>query len=420
MVRKISTLVHDSDPQSNARRAALVIARREGLQGLTFRSLAEEAEISVGSLQANFGKKEVLVNYVHEQVVMGEIKRLNDIESDLFPADTLENGLSLFKVLMHEQCRNEAPNQLLLMELLMAGLRNDDARPHIRQWLERVRRFWTTVFQQQSDAERFGQLLTELQIGLMLSTLGCHRSLEASLANNDLIDRIVLPDKHREPIWYYQLLARTVDIDPPFLEDSSPKKDVHDRLVFAGAQVLAKQGAAAVSYRSVAANSDVALSSVAYCFPKRSALIYAIYRRIYDEVLADVYSNPVPLDGKAHDARVEAAVGGMLWTGFAGVSVPIALAELYLLAARESDFADLAWHMRMTRGNYWQRKMNPDPAIERDAFESHLEAIWGLGCALIHMTTGSPGGARADLVEKVSFALPRMDRTLAASVGLNG
>jgi hypothetical protein len=83
-------------------------------------------------------------------------------------------------------------------------------------------------------------------------------------------------------------------------------------------------------------------------------------------------------------------------------------AELALMAARDPQFADHAWRMRMVGGLYEIRKDDPtfDP-YGLFAFSVHARACWATGLALARIAVSAPEERRAILVQRLNADIDR-------------
>jgi AcrR family transcriptional regulator len=391
--------------------SALTVARQDGFSAITFRSLAETANVSVASLQTRFGTKDGILDLAFAAVADSEIRRIDTLASTVAAIPiSPQSGRILFGTVIQEQCSAGSPNQPILIEMLVESLRDSGAKSHVRRWLSRVERFWSDRYRVHPDPDAFGRFLMEFQIGLTMTTACCRRPVETGLANDDLIERVLGTGRDRDPLWYRALLAGAIDLERGLPVDDAMRSEMRERLLTAGAEVVAAQGARALSYRSVAARAAISPSAVTHYFPKREALIYSVYRRIYEEIAFDAEGMSFISHSRDPEIVAQSYVDIILKRKFAGVCQPVAHAELYLLAARNEGLADLAWHMRMTRGIYWMEKARPGGLADRDAFDAHAVAIWGLGCSLAHLASEQGAGIENALRRSIAFGINVFER----------
>ncbi|HLG86784.1 MAG TPA: TetR family transcriptional regulator [Alphaproteobacteria bacterium] len=389
---------------------ALKLCRARGIAALTFRSLANEAAIPAATLQSRFGKKEQILELTFRSAVDAELQALEQLSALTDMAGpSLEHAHALFRQLVRPPDGEQTARLTLLLEMLVARIRNPEIGYCVVHWLRGLHAFWSSACRFDAEHEDLGWFLVELQVGLQLTTACCHRPLEIALANDDLADRSIRGRSGVAPLWYRALMQRAIAVETGMPADTSSKSELFDRLLLAGAETVAARGASALSFRNVAAQAGVSLSAVTHYFPRRQSLIYAVYRRIFEEIASD-WPNVRGGRIKRNAERIaESYLDKVLHRKFGGACQPIAHAELYLLAARDPSLSDLAWHMRMTRGLHWIRDPKPpfDDSTGSEAFSAHAEAIWMLGCSLVHMACETETDLPATLKRRALFGIRR-------------
>jgi AcrR family transcriptional regulator len=389
---------------------ALKLCRARGIAALTFRSLAAEASVPAATLQSRFGRKEQILDLTFRSAVDAEMRALERLSALADMAEpSLDRVRSLFRQLVHPSDSEQTTRLTMLLEMLVARIRNPEIGDCVAHWLDGLHAFWARACRFDAEQQDLGWFLVELQVGLQLTTACCHRPLEIALANDDLVDRATRGGSGDSPLWYRALMRRAIAVEASMPAEAPAKSELFDRLLLAGAETVAARGASALSFRNVAAQAGVSLSAVTHYFPRRQSLIYAVYRRIFEEIASDW---PKAKRGKGRrDAEriAESYLDKVLNRKFGGACQPIAHAELYLLAARDRSLSDLAWHMRMTRGVHWMRGPQPpfDDSMGPEAFSAHAEAIWMLGCALVHMARETEAELPATLKRRALFGIRR-------------
>ena len=389
---------------------ALKLCRARGIAALTFRSLASEAAVPAATLQSRFGKKEQILDLTFRSAVHAEMRALEPLSALTETTEpSLDRVRALFRQLVRPQDGEQAARLTMLLEMLVARIRNPAIGDCVAQWLDGLHAFWAEACRFDAAHEDLGWFLVELQVGLQLTTACCHRPLEIALANDDLADRAIRGRSSASPLWYRALMQSAIAVETGMPAEAQAKSELFDRLLLAGAETVAARGASALSFRNVAAHTGVSLSAVTHYFPKRQSLIYAVYRRIFEEIASD-WPNARTGRAKRNAERIaESYLDKVLHRKFGGACQPIAHAELYLLAARDPSLSDLAWHMRMTRGVHWLRDPKPpfDDSMGPEAFSAHAEAIWMLGCALVHMARETEADLPVILKRRALFGIGR-------------
>lgn len=109
-----------------------------------------------------------------------------------------------------------------------------------------------------------------------------------------------------------------------------------ERIIAATLDLIAEQGVAGATYRTVAAAADIPLGSMTYHFPSRDDLLFAAFERFADETFS-------PLDGAmaSADGDPREALAQLVLQDDDDPRTKILLAELYVLAFRHPRYADL-------------------------------------------------------------------------------
>lgn len=126
--------------------AALAVACRDGIAGLTVRAVAEEARISHALVLFHFGRKERLVQELLDVVISAAtVLHLSD-DIARFPR-ALDR---LHALLQQEMTRlSEQPERTrLFLEFWALGARNEEVRIRISDGLERYRREFRVIMEE--------------------------------------------------------------------------------------------------------------------------------------------------------------------------------------------------------------------------------------------------------------------------------
>jgi AcrR family transcriptional regulator len=391
--------------QDAAIEAALSIFRDKGLSAISFRSVGEKAGIHPATLQFRFGTKRELLDGVFSLLADQEAERAQQIEKLANRATKPPSaGTHLYQLTL---CGGEPERgrNLILFEMLIAAIRDPAIRPHADKWLSETQHSWTAAFSPSDNADDFGWFLTELQIGLLVSGIGSGRPRETALVNAEIVDRAfgrLLPE---DAAWFSAFFDEVLKHKPTAPGGAGKANDLSERLLTAGAEIVATQGADALSFRNVAHRAGTTPSATQNAFPKRQDLINAVYDRIYQNIAYPF----TPIDS-FRDASGTAAyfVDVILNRQFAGAYLGLSFAELYLAAARHPTLCDLAWYMRMTRGNVIDDTNRNTHVARGVSFDLHAVALWAFGCTLVHASREPEAKLRDVLEKRVEFGLARL------------
>ena len=109
-----------------------------------------------------------------------------------------------------------------------------------------------------------------------------------------------------------------------------------ERIIAATLDLIAEQGVAGATYRTVAAAADIPLGSMTYHFPSREDLIFAAFERFADETFSPLDRAMRTADGDPREALAQLVIQDDVEP-----RTKILLAELYVLAFRHPRYADL-------------------------------------------------------------------------------
>lgn len=393
----------EATAQDGAIEAAISIFREKGLSAVSFRSIGESSGIHHATLQFRYGTKRDLLDRVFALLVDQETHAFKAVAEIAEQVRTPTEGAGLYRQVVCGSGAVEHARSLALIEMLIAAVRDSAIRPHAERWLSRLQQSWETAFAFDESAADVGWFLTELQIGLLVAGIGSGRPLETAIANGELVERalgLALPEGRSWFSAFFDEVRQRTFSDRPV--DRADQQS--NRLTTAGAEIVAIKGADALSFRSVADRAGLTLSAATNNFPKRHDLINAVYDRIFDEI---VYSPVRSVSFRDEDTAALYFVDVLLNRQFAGANLGLALAELYLAAARHPSLRDLAWRTRMSRGNEAGRDWAADPTSGQ-SFDSHLAALWLLGCALTHGARVPDDRLRSIFEQRARFGLKRL------------
>jgi len=109
-----------------------------------------------------------------------------------------------------------------------------------------------------------------------------------------------------------------------------------ERIIGATLGLIAEQGVAGATYRTVAVAADIPLGSMTYHFPSREDLIFAAFERFADETFSPLDRAMRTADGDPREALAQLVIQDDVEP-----RTKILLAELYVLAFRHPRYADL-------------------------------------------------------------------------------
>ncbi|MFM0646967.1 TetR family transcriptional regulator [Paraburkholderia bryophila] len=372
--------------------AATALMRDHGPVGVTFRSVAEAAEVSVATVQHHFGSKEHLLLQLVQSALREDAARLRpyadalpDTSSSNAPVE-MENVQAIVRSLVADACGANADRTRARLSALMTATRDGAARVAARRWLSEHRRFFARLLNglvpRPNHAARY---LVELTIGVEVASLGCRRHSLMPLLNDELlryaVDAALGQGKPACPVAFRAnvialLQQRAAQHTPPASDKSAQARR---GILNAAALVMSRGGLAELTHRAVAKEAGIGGSLVSYHFRSIDVLLHAAYRHIHDGFARVAMPARGPAVGP-----FEAVLAAMLVTRHGGVPAVLGSLEALIASAYDEQFADMAWQTRLMRGVYYLHA--PDATtfpLGSGDFFAHMLSIWALGLSLV-------------------------------------
>ncbi|MFM0500833.1 TetR/AcrR family transcriptional regulator [Paraburkholderia caffeinilytica] len=368
--------------------AATRLMRDLGPVGVTFRSVAEVAQVSVATVQHHFGSKEQLLLLLQEIALSDDAERLRGLAEALpmtAPAE-VEAVHAMVRSLVADACGANAGRTRARLSALMAATRDSAARPAARRWLSLHHRFFARLLDGVAPSPRSAaRYLVELMIGVEVVSLGCRQRSLVPLLNDELLhyaveaalgrNTPVCPDAFRANVTV--LLQRRAERHAKPAGDKSA--DVRREILNATAVVLARGGLGELTHRAVAKQAGISASLASYHFRGIDGLLHAAYRHIHDGFARVA----MPARGPAM-GPFQAVLAAMLGTRHGGVPAVLGSLEALVASAYDERLADMAWQTRLMRGVYYLHAADAKefPLGNADFF-AHMLSIWALGLSLV-------------------------------------
>jgi len=180
---------HDAQRVKFAEAAMRLIAR-DGLEGVTMRAVAAEANLSYGSLFHYFNSKDELLMHTIRHTTSRQTKRANDFSSQYSGLKALEE-LLCDDAIINDSSRDSW--MVWLTFLYKVALQASFAEMHadlIRGWLRRIRRLL-------EDAKRAGEIQPDLDIDMEATAIWAY---SAGIGQMGLIHPEQLPPEKQKQL----------------------------------------------------------------------------------------------------------------------------------------------------------------------------------------------------------------------------
>lgn len=371
--------------------AGTALLGEQGLGGVTVRAVAARAGLAFPTVQHYFPVKEALLNAVYQDALARDSERFAEFEAllDTPPTDE-EAAFRLLHAMLAWSCGAGAVATAARNAALMGIARRRGPYRHSRSWMARRRRLVGRVLCALTPRWRgAARLLVELMVGVELMTLGCREHPLTPLLNEELLRHGFNVALGRGRPYYSHGFERAA-LDALHRDEQSEaepggaktrKAGAREKILQAGARILAGRGVSELSHRAVAKEAGVAVSVVSYHFRATSELVYGVYRFVQNETAAFTIEKEY-----RHGPGKSPATTSMFDLRIGAAPAYIASLEAVIAAAHDPDMAQFAWKTRMTRGVYYFYRAGETEHFDAAAFNMHVFSIWGAGCTLLAET----------------------------------
>jgi AcrR family transcriptional regulator len=287
--------------------ARAVIAQR-GLVGMSLRTVADHAGLSVGSISYRIGDRAALVNAIvdREKDLLNDASRrwsarvsgVDPIAAAILP-DLIGEWLDLSERRM---------SAIVTCELALMAGRNPQALPGVKGLLDGGARIWSDMLAHISGGEGLARriacyCLDEQPFSLLLSGNVDYRLLRHSTLRGLLRDAGPARDDWNH--WHMVLVDRLAAPAAAALDKASElpegaKAMIAERI----ADVIIADGVGALSHRVVAQASAIAASSVAHHYPTQRDILFAGVEAIYRRMRADIRASNATAPGSSDIIRL--------------------------------------------------------------------------------------------------------------------
>ena len=177
--------------------ATLRIIGRKGIDGVTHRSVAAEAEMSVGAITHHFSTRDVLVDAALRFALERELGRLRalalGLQGKAFDAEAWIESLVGWYA---QELKGQAEIHIACYEAFLEAARSEHHRPIVAEWFETWRQSAELALKAagSSDPRRHAELFVSALIGMLLQQLATPRRgfrQEAKAALAELVSSLI-------------------------------------------------------------------------------------------------------------------------------------------------------------------------------------------------------------------------------------
>ena len=177
--------------------ATLRIIGRRGIDGVTHRAVAAEADMSVGAVTHHFATRDILVDAALRFALTREVGRLRALALSLQgKAFDVETWIDALVGWYSRELKTQAEIHIACYDALLAAARDERHRPIVAEWFDAWRQSADLALRAagSSDPRRHSELFVSALIGILLQQLATPRRgfrQETKVALSELVSRLI-------------------------------------------------------------------------------------------------------------------------------------------------------------------------------------------------------------------------------------
>ncbi|ETI63229.1 TetR family transcriptional regulator [Sphingobium sp. C100] len=341
--------------------ARTVIAAR-GLAGMSLRTVAEQAEMSVGSISYRIGDRAALMAAVVEREIellgqvsedfKGRVRNVKPLSTDMLP--------DLVGAWLDQMAAEGRVSAIVTCELALLASRTPDILPSVPLLLDAAEVMWREMLRGHPDGERLAWAIAsycmdERPFTVALCDILDYRLLRQSTIRGLLRDAGAAVDPGWSR-WHMSLVDRLAipsadALDSADIVPQGVKADLADHI----ADLIVADGVDGLSHRAVAQRSGMAASSIAHHFPTHRDIVFSGVEAIYRRMRAEIRTSYGTAPGSGAVARLTH--------------------ECALLATRNPAFLPFATDMRRRRAENVHTHIAEWIGIPVDSDRARIQAV---------------------------------------------
>lgn len=287
---------HDTTPAAEAEareqptrlhitEAAIRVLAARGLAGVTYRLVAAEAHVSVALVNYYFPSKFDIISAASSTILDRYVEGFARAARRFRAGPPTRYRDFAYRLLRNASGRDRHLT-LAWAEITLDAVRHAESLALSRTWNEQIRRLWTEIADAVGETDPEGAARSGIDVVMGLIFLIC--ALRLSEAQ---LDAVLLEGQSPLDRWAPDAAPRVLAPE----RKSGKAARTRESILAAAIGLLVSDGAAAISFRSVAAKSGLATTAPAYHFPTVDALLSAAQmsmiedaRQRYREAMANV------------------------------------------------------------------------------------------------------------------------------------
>ena len=368
--------------------ASASLLSAKGLRGATMRDIAGVANVTTSALVSLFGDKNGLASACFAAAVERDLAHINAFVDECISMQVPATLAGPYLATLCEQAGGPLRQDMLtLLELLLVAPTDDRFRQTCLDWLSGRRDAFRRLSRHFGSDEGAFDFLTLHVLAESSFAVSCARSSTYTvIASAGFIETFAMvtglgPERATD---YVRDLAlrfyRTVHPDDTVNKCLASQKDAKERIIAAAASIIEREGFAAVTNRSVAAEADVSLASTTYHFDSIAEIAITGFRRVFETVNARVAESS---SGRAFAEILRERIQNRSSASGGEYARSRGMVEISLASAREVLPWEMGLDMRKQRGliTYTAAVSSGATSVTRLKAASH--ALWSSAVSLI-------------------------------------
>lgn len=329
--------------------AAVAVIAQAGIAGVTHRRVAREAGVSLAATTYYYRAKSDIVADASNRLLAGYVDAFRRFLERRPEKPDLTFRDFAMKLVTNAAGRHRT-GSLAWCEIMLDAPRHLETRALARVWFAALGEVWLEIATAFGvpDAEQVVRSAIDIVVGLLFAVLPLGLSeAQAGAVLGGGAD----PDDAWQPA------AEAAAEDALLGRTGRKAEETRERILVAAIDILSAEGAAALTYRTVAARAGLTPAAPTYHFPSADLLLAAAQARLFDaskaryrELMAGVDYNRLDVDRLID---LTTAVFLREATEFGALS--LAGAPIWLEAARAPHLRPTIWHALNDQERAWSR-----------------------------------------------------------------
>jgi AcrR family transcriptional regulator len=305
------TSIRNSEANVAITDAARTVIAARGLAGMSLRTVAEHAGISVGSISYRIGDRAALVEAIvdREIAIMAGVRQ--DWRERIGRLDPVAAGIlpELICAWLDIAAGERRTSAIVTCELALLGSRHPQVLPRLDDLLEEGESVWRDVLSRTPDGERLAKLIASYCLDEQPFSILLSDNIDYRLLRHSTVRGLLRSGMHEANAawgnWHMGLVDRLAVPAAAALDKAGDVPEGAKAMLAEHiADIIIAQGVGALSHRVVAQASNMAASSIAHHYPTHRDILFAGVEAIYRRMRADLRATNATAPGGSEIVRL--------------------------------------------------------------------------------------------------------------------